>query len=274
MLTEQQVTDFRETVWDYFRTHRRDMPWRDDPSPYHVLVSELMLQQTQVNRVLPKYQEFMAKFPDIADLATAPLSDVLSAWSGLGYNRRAKFLHAAAGKVVSDFGGALPSTREELVSLPGIGPNTAGAILAYAFNQPVVFIETNVRTVLFHHFFADQTDIDDKVLLPIVQQVCDLEHPREWYWALMDYGTYLKQTAGNNISQSKHYARQSKFEGSRRQIRGRVLRELVAGDRSLRELIEVLADERAQSVIDDLASEGLVEQEAGLIRLTGSPKLP
>lgn len=274
MLPDNQVTEFREVVWDYFGTHRRDMPWRDDPSPYHVLVSELMLQQTQVNRVLPKYQEFMTRFPAIADLAAASLSDVLAAWSGLGYNRRAKFLHAAAQKVVSDFGGELPSTREELVSLPGIGPNTAGAILAYAFNQPVVFIETNVRTVLFHHFFADQVNIDDKLLLPIVQQTCDPEHPREWYWALMDYGTYLKQTAGNNISQSKHYARQSKFEGSRRQIRGRILRELVAGGRPTEELVALLADDRSQSVLDDLSNEGLIEQEAGLVRLTGSSKLP
>lgn len=274
MLTDEQVTEFREIVWDYFRTHRRDMPWRDDPSPYHVLVSELMLQQTQVGRVLPKYQEFMARFPTIVDLASAALGDVLAAWSGLGYNRRAKFLHAAASKVVSDFGGELPATRDELVSLPGIGPNTAGAILAYAFNQPVVFIETNVRTVLFHHFFADQTDIDDRVLLPIVQQVCDPEHPREWYYALMDYGTHLKQTAGNNISQSKHYARQSKFEGSRRQVRGRILRELVAGGRATEELLTLLADDRARSVLDDLSREGLIEQEAGRVRLTGSLKLP
>lgn len=274
MLTEGQVTDFRETVWDYFASHRRDMPWRDDPSPYHVLVSELMLQQTQVSRVVPKFQEFMARFPSIADLAAAPLSDVLSTWNGLGYNRRAKFLHAAAQKVMSDFGGTLPSARDELVSLPGIGPNTAGAILAYAFNRQIAFIETNVRTVLFHHFFADQTDIDDKILLPIVQQVCDPEHPREWYWALMDYGTHLKQTAGNNIAQSKHYARQSKFEGSRRQVRGRVLRELMTGGRQVSELVALLADERTQSVIDDLSREGLIEQDAGLIRLTGSPKLP
>lgn len=274
MPSDELITDFREVVWDYFRTHRRDMPWRDDPLPYHVLVSELMLQQTQVSRVLPKYQEFMARFASIQDLAAAPLADVLSTWSGLGYNRRAKFLHAAAQKVVSDFGGKLPESREELVGLPGIGPNTAGAILAYAFNQPVVFIETNIRTVLFHHFFADRSDVADRELLPILQQACDLEHPREWYWALMDYGTYLKQTAGGKISQSKHYARQSKFEGSRRQVRGRVLRELTSGARSAVELVELLADERAQSVIDDLHREGLIEQEAGLIRLTGSLKLP
>lgn len=274
MPSDELITDFREVVWDYFRAHRRDMPWRDDPSPYHVLVSELMLQQTQVNRVLPKYQEFMVRFPSIQDLAAAPLADVLGAWSGLGYNRRAKFLHAAAQKVMNDFGGKLPETHGELVRLPGVGPNTAGAIVAYAFNQPVVFIETNIRTVLFHHFFADKTDVDDRELLPILQQACDLEHPREWYWALMDYGTYLKQTAGGNISQSKHYVRQSRFEGSRRQVRGRVLRELTSGARSVIELIELLADERAQSVIDDLHREGLIEQEAGLIRLTGSLKLP
>lgn len=274
MLSDEALREFRETVWDYFRSHARSMPWRDDPSPYHVLVSELMLQQTQVSRVLPKYQEFMGKFPTIGALADASLSEVLAAWSGLGYNRRAKFLHAAAQMVVRDFNGELPATLQDLVKLPGIGTNTAGAILNYAFNQPVAFIETNVRTVFIHHFFADKDGVDDKELLPLVEQTSDAEHPREWYWALMDYGTHLKQTVGNKTKQSKHYARQSKFEGSRRQIRGRILKHLLDGPRASVELVALEPDERTASVLEDLVREGFIEEYAGQLRLTESFKLP
>ncbi len=274
MLSDGQVHDFREIVWDYYRAHARAMPWRDDPSPYHVLVSELMLQQTQVGRVVPKYEAFMRAFPSVAALARAPLADVLTAWSGLGYNRRAKFLHAAAQKVIEEHNGVIPNTLDQLMALPGIGKNTAGAVLAYAFNQPVVFIETNVRTVFFHHFFADRTDVDDKELLPLVEQTRDPEHPREWYYALMDYGTHLKQTRGNNISQSRHYAKQSTFEGSRRQVRGKILKALVTGPLPLEELGAIVDDERLESVVTDLTREGFVEQIGGQLRLTGSGELP
>ena len=274
MLTDAPLRELREVVWEYYHSHARSMPWREEPTPYHVLVSELMLQQTQVGRVLPKYREFMARFPTIRAFTEASLGDVLSTWSGLGYNRRAKFLHAAAQMVVRDFGGVVPDNVEDLVKLPGVGRNTAGAILAYAFNQPIVFIETNVRTVFIHHFFADRTDVDDKELLPLVKLACDPEHPREWYWALMDYGTHLKQTLGNNVSQSKHYVRQSKFEGSRRQIRGRILKHLTGGPRQAKELLRLEPDERTLSVLTDLTKEGFIEGKAGRLRLTESPKLP
>jgi A/G-specific adenine glycosylase len=150
------VVDFQEIIWEKAHELYREMPWRDNTDPYFVLVSELMLQQTQVDRVILKFELFMTTFPTIKDLANASLAEVLTTWSGLGYNRRAKFLHEAAQKVVADFNGAIPDNYDALVTLPGIGPNTAGAILAYSFNQPVVFIETNVRTVYFHHFFEDQ----------------------------------------------------------------------------------------------------------------------
>lgn len=275
MSTDKQIHDFREAVWGHYRSYGRSMPWRDDPTPYHVLVSELMLQQTQVSRVVPKYQEFIARFPTIGDLAKASLGEVLSAWNGLGYNRRAKFLHAAAQTIVRGFGGNLPNTLAQLMSLPGVGANTAGAILAYAFNQPVAFIETNIRTVFFHHFFADQTDIDDKVLLPLVQQTCDPEHPRQWYWALMDYGAHLKQMQIKNISQSRHYVRQSKFKGSRRQVRGNILRQLIGGGpKTITELVKILADDRTEPVIHDLVREGFLELHGDSVRLTGGPELP
>ena len=254
-------------MWAYFAAHQRDMPWRSEPTPYHVLVSELMLQQTQVVRVLPKYQAFIERFPDVHSLAVAPLADVLAMWNGLGYNRRAKFLHAAAGQIVQHYGGEIPDSQAALMGLPGVGVNTAGAIMVYAFNQPVAFVETNIRTVFFHHFFADEDGIDDKEVAELVAQTLDAESPREWYWALMDYGAHLKSTVGAAISRSKHYTRQSKFEGSRRQLRGEVVRRLLADDFDPASI----QDTRLESVIADLEREEFIEKIDGRLRLRQAP---
>ena len=143
---------FRELVWQKGRELYRDMPWREDTRPYFVLVSELMLQQTQVSRVIPKFKEFIKHFPDERALASASLGDVLKQWQGLGYNRRAKYLHEAARMIVDEFGGEFPKDQKDMQRLPGVGKNTAGAIAAYSFNQPSVFVETNIRTVFIHHF--------------------------------------------------------------------------------------------------------------------------
>ena len=259
-LSPQEVDDFRETVWGHYRAHRREMPWREDPSPYKVVVSELMLQQTQVARVLKKFDAFLLTFPDFASLAHAPLHDVVAAWSGLGYNRRAKYLHAIACAVANVHHGRLPDNSMGLQALPGIGKNTAGAIMAYVYNQPEVFVETNIRTVLFHSFFNDSDEgVTDKELELLVAQTLDREHPREWYWALMDYGTHLKtQRLGRN-QQSKHYKKQSKFIGSPREMRGRIVRELTNGGASVTELqARVVADERFVDALDGLLRDGLV----------------
>jgi A/G-specific adenine glycosylase len=263
------VLAFNEIVWDKARELYRDMPWRDNTDPYYVLVSELMLQQTQVDRVIPKFELFMNTFPTMKALADAPLSEVLTVWSGLGYNRRAKFLHEAAKKVMVDFDGKIPATYEALVSLPGIGPNTAGAILAYSFNQPVVFIETNVRTVYFHHFFEDQALVTDKELREIVEKTVDAEHPREWYWALMDYGSYLKKQGAGRIDKSSHYKKQTPLKGSVREVRGLILKALAKKDYDLAQLrAELPADERFNASVKALIKEGFVTQIGDLLRLT------
>lgn len=273
-LTDTNMTLFQEAVWNYFKTSARSMPWRDNPEPYCVLVSELMLQQTQVNRVVPKFQAFMKCFPTIEALASAPLSKVLRVWSGLGYNRRAKYLHQTAQVIVEQHHSQLPASLDQLIVLPGIGKNTAGALLAYAYNRPVVFIETNIRTVYFHHFFSDQTNIDDKELLKLIEQTLDREHPREWYWALMDYGTFLKKTLGNNIDHSRHYTKQSKFEGSRRQLRGKILRLLLERPYTSNELVYVLSDARSQFVLNELQKEHFVVETEGILKLTDQSELP
>lgn len=295
-LTPQQVTAFQETVWEYFRDAKRAMPWRDRPDPYYVLVSELMLQQTQVPRVIPKFEGFIERFPNAKALAGAKLADVLSEWNGLGYNRRAKFLHMAAKMVESVFGGTIPNTIDDLVKLPGVGPNTAGAILAYAYNQPVVFIETNIRTVYIHHFFHDQSNVNDKQILELVGQTLPaireeqrpvreansdsfrkgaMRNPervshREWYWALMDYGTHLKQTLPGRNVQSKHYKKQGQLAGSLREMRGRIIRALVGtslSEEALRE--QVAADDRFVPAINGLKRDGLVIQQNEQWCLTG-----
>lgn len=233
--------------------------------PYKIMVSELMLQQTQVARVIPKYHAFLAEFPTISVLAQAELGAVLRAWQGLGYNRRAKYLWLAAQQI--DELGHFPETLAELVQLPGIGKNTAGAILAYAYNQPIVFIETNIRTVIIHHFFADAEDITDGSVAECVMQTLDRENPREWYWALMDYGSFLKIEYGNASRRSKHFVKQSTFAGSKRQVRGAVIRALTDRPHSLKELTNVIPDERLSAVLIDLTVEGLIQQENNLYHL-------
>jgi A/G-specific adenine glycosylase len=259
---------FQEVIWQKADELYRDMPWRRDTRPYYVLVSEIMLQQTQVDRVIPKFEAFIAAFPAIEVLAAASLSDVLTLWSGLGYNRRAKFLHEAARKIVIEFNGVFPDTAEALVSLPGVGVNTAGAILAYSFNQPVVFIETNIRTVYFHHFFEDDTTVSDREIRELAEQTMDREHPREWYWALMDYGAYLKRQGVGRNDKSKHYKKQSALKGSVREVRGQIVKELSSGDLPEVELRKVLnADERFEGALSGLQRDGLVQETGGTLHL-------
>lgn len=262
------VSEFQELVWQKADELYRDMPWRRDTRPYYVLVSEIMLQQTQVDRVIPKFEAFITAFPTVQVLAAASLADVLKLWNGLGYNRRAKFLHEAARKISIEFEGKFPGTREALTSLPGVGVNTAGAILAYSFNQPVVFVETNVRTVYFHHFFEDMSDVSDREIRVIAEKAIDHEHPRQWYWALMDYGAYLKRQGVGRNDKSKHYKKQSALKGSVREVRGQIVRELSKQDMDETELREVLvADERFENALDGLRRDGLVQQTGERLHL-------
>jgi A/G-specific adenine glycosylase len=253
-----KMDEFRERVWGYYHEHGRDLPWRHDPTPYQVFISEVMLQQTQVSRVLTKYAEWMQVFPDFQTLAAASVAEVVAAWQGLGYNRRALWLQRAAQSVVGEHGGRLPRDPAVLVTLPGIGPNTAGSIAAFAYEAPVVFIETNIRRVFIHEFFPDHDEVSDAQLRPLIEAALDREHPREWYYALMDYGAMLAKTVPNPNRRSKHYARQSQFEGSLRQLRGEVLRQLLTGPKSKLEL--TIEDKRLDSVLDGLMKEGFIEQ--------------
>lgn len=264
-----KIEDFRAEVWERGRKLYREMPWREDTRPYYVLVSELMLQQTQVDRVVPKFQAFIAAFPNEKILANASLAEVLTLWNGLGYNRRAKFLHEAAKKIVKDFNGEFPCAKEALLRLPGVGVNTSGAILTYAVNQRAPFIETNVRTVFFHYFFEGREDIADKEIMPLLEEAIDREHPREFYWALMDYGTFLKKQGAGKIARSRHYKKQSPLQGSVREVRGQIIRALTEGDETIEDLkIKLKADERFELALSGLLKDSLVQQNSSMLYLT------
>lgn len=256
---------FVKTVWDFYQqSGRHDLPWRLSTDPYHILVSEVMLQQTQVERVIPKYRAFLKQFGTIQKLAAAPLAEVLTLWQGLGYNRRAKMLHECAKVVLHDYRGRLPSDESRLRALPGIGPYTARAVLAFAFKTALPLIETNVRTVYLHHFFTDATDVHDSELLRLIEVTLDADNPREWYYALMDYGSHLKRTVGNNISKSKHYTKQSAFKGSDRQIRGAIIRQLTNGPYTYKKLLaalRVFEDVRIAAQLERLMAEKLITKK-------------
>lgn len=227
LLAPSEVRAFRKKIYTYYRKHGRDLPWRKTLNPYHILVSEIMLQQTQVERVLEKYYEFIKAFPDFPSLARASLRKLITVWQGMGYNRRALALRSLAQTLMNEHHGKLPSDPEDLIALPGIGRYTAGAVAAFAFNQPVLFIDTNIRRVFIHAFLHDRENIKDEDILPLIQQTIDASDPRTWYNALMDYGAMLKREQINPNRRSAHYQRQSPFENSNRQIRGRILKVLV-----------------------------------------------
>ncbi|MCZ0863158.1 A/G-specific adenine glycosylase [Methanocorpusculum vombati] len=266
-MTGDLVRDFQNEVMEFYETKgRHDMEWRHNFDPYRIVVSEVMLQQTQVPRVAVMYPQFIEKFPDFAALAAAPQAELLAAWQGMGYNRRALNLQKLAVAITHEFGGVLPEDPEALAALPGIGPATSCSIAAFAFNRPVVFIETNIRRVFIHYFFSDTTVVDDRDLLPLVEACLLPGRSREWYWALMDLGTALKTSVPNPNRRSRQYVKQSAFAGSDRQIRGALLRLLLAGDlgdcASLAKAIGASQD-RVAGILDEMCREGFFVQEEG-----------
>lgn len=261
-----EISKFKNIVWDYYKQNNRSMPWRVDTNFYYVMVSEIMLQQTQVSRVLQKFHSFIRRFPDIESLAKADLSDVLEEWMGLGYNRRAKFLKQAAQIIVERFNGIFPATLDQWMALPGFGRNTASAVLVYSRNIPLVFVETNIRTVFIHHFFAGRELVSDKEIEILMNETLDMNNPREWYWALMDYGTFLKKEFGNVSRKSSSYSKQSKFEGSFRQKRAAVLRFIVITRLVTKEeIIEnlKLSSEIFEKVMQSLRDDALIDFKNG-----------
>jgi len=262
-LNSTSINQLRRLVWRYYARDGRPLPWRENLDPYAVVVSEVMLQQTQVARVVPKFNEWLARFPTFETLAEASPAEVISVWQGLGYNRRALFLRQLAIVVVTDYAGQLPQQVAQLETLPGIGPATARSIAAFAFNAPVIFIETNIRRVFLHHFFPGRRAVADRELLPYLTAALPRGRAREWYWALMDYGSFLATQVSNPNRRSRHYTKQSQFKGSRRQLRGALLRALVDGPKGLSALVGLGKQPSSitKQVLADLTSEGFIVRE-------------
>lgn len=266
---------FKREIYRHYHAEKRALPWRERADdPYAVLVSEIMLQQTQAERVAPKFEAFLKKFPTVAALADADTADILRAWQGLGYNRRALHLKRCAEEIMEKYGGSVPDDPEALEMLPGIGHYTARAICAFAFNMPHAFIETNIRSVYIHFFFqaVDRSErcVHDTEILKLVEQTMDKKHPREWFSALMDYGSDLKKKVSNPSRASTHYTRQSKFKGSNREMRGAILR-LLAGSEEPVALARIrklpFEKTRLKANLSALEKEGFITKKQSKIRL-------
>lgn len=261
-----RIKTFQKIVWDFYKKNKRDFPWRETTDPYSILVSEIMLQQTQADRVVAFYEKWLKRFPDFKTLAGAKFSEIYPFWQGLGYNRRALNLQKAAQKTIEEYGGKLPVDVpvdvQRLQSFLGIGPYTARAVSIFSFNAPVACIETNIRRVFIYHFFPKKKLVTDAEILKIAELALDKKNSREWHWALMDYGAHLKSTVKNPNRRAKNYSVQSKFEGSLRQIRGAVLRNLMAGKMTATQLVKASASsaDKAKIVILALEKEGLIRQ--------------
>jgi A/G-specific adenine glycosylase len=266
-----KVREFRRVIYDNYEKAGRVFPWRAAAvSPWGVLVSEFMLQQTQTDRVIPYWERWMRLWPGPGDLAKASLEEILREWSGLGYNRRARYIRDCALVITDEYGGKVPDTPEKLLPLPGIGAYTAGAVACFGYNYPAVFIETNIRAAVIHFFFRDREAVADGEILPILESALDRDNPRKWYWALMDYGAALKKITANPNRRSAHYTRQSPFEGSFRQLRGRLIRSLVSrGPAAGEELLSRTGMEREDlyKVLEALQKESMVAEEGGVYKI-------
>lgn len=273
------IARFKKTIWAHYRrAGRTSLPWRRTRDPYAILVSEMMLQQTQVARVEGYYEKWLVRFPNFRALARARTADALAAWQGLGYNRRALFLKKAAEIIVEKYGGRVPRERAALMALPGVGKGTSGALMAFAFNEPEVFIETNIRRVFIHFFFPGKKHVTDAAIERYIKSSVDKKNAREWYWALMDYGAAMRaadaaKKRANPNRRSAQYKKQSSFAGSDRQLRGKILRLALSspkrGKISEKELFAELGIPRKRFgfLIKGLEREGFVVKKRNYIHI-------
>ncbi len=278
-LSDTRIKEFQKKIHDWYRKNgRHTLPWRTKPTPYRVLISEVMLQQTQVDRVIPYFEKWMREIPDFKTLATISTHKLLSLWQGLGYNSRALRLRELAKVIVKNHGGKLPHDAKALIALPGIGPYTASAIRIFAYNEPDICIETNIRRVMIAEFFKNKTEVSDTDILPYIDATLYRQDPRTWYGALMDYGSHLpKVTKHNANTQSKHYTKQKPFEGSVRKVRGLILKiflEHGQAELTHKSLITYLFDkgiasddERISEALDALMSERFLREKGKKLRL-------
>ena len=265
---------FRRRVLSWYRHSGRDLPWRHTHDAYAVLVSEVMLQQTQVSRVLPAYRRFLRRFPTLRALSRAPLAAVLREWSGLGYNRRARDLHRIARK------GSLPRTVDGLDALPGVGAYTASAVACFAFGEATGFADTNIRRVLGRALLGRMAT--DREAVELDRHFGSKRAPARWHHALMDIGATicvaqrprcdacpLRAICGYDGDDGVVRRKQSPFAASDRRVRGAIVRRLALSTEGVNvdALRRGINDARVPRLVRVLESEGLVEVSSGSVRL-------
>jgi A/G-specific adenine glycosylase len=275
-LSQSAIHAFQATIFDWWKTHRRDLPWRNTNDPYKILVSEIMLQQTQVSRGLPKYLEFIETFPTVTDLAHASPSKVLKLWKGMGYNRRALYLQESAKKILTDFAGKFPQTEEELLSLPGLGIYTARAVLVFAYRQDMAMVDTNIRQIITHFFFHDEKQSEK-----VIQEVADKLVPKgkswDWHQALMDYGAIAMINAKLQMLHKRRKLKKINpvvpFKETNRYFRGRIMDLLREKEYEEKELIGILCSTYGKDeqfyigLLKTLENEGLAVYKTGYWKL-------
>ncbi|NHJ05060.1 MAG: Fe-S cluster assembly protein HesB [Candidatus Heimdallarchaeota archaeon] len=252
-----EINSFQEKIFDWWKKNKRNLPWRNTTDPYYIMISEIMLQQTQVTRTIEKYLLFIEKYPKIVDLANAPTADVLKMWSGLGYNRRAIWLQEAAKQLLEleEF----PKKSEELIKLKGIGPYTSKSILIFAFNSDIATVDTNIRRILIAEGFADETT-SEKELFSIAEKLLPKSKSRDWHNALMDYGALYLTAVNTGI---KPTSTQTRFKHSNRFHRGKIVKHLTQyREASFLELIEIcgLNHSEGKEIISSLIKDGLIKE--------------
>ncbi len=262
-LTKERFSEFQKCIFDWWSENKRELPWRDKPTPYNVLISEVMLQQTQVSRVIAKFHEFLENFPDIESLANADTKHLLQVWRGLGYNRRALWLREAAQQIAER--DSFPATQEDLRELKGIGPYTSRSILIFAFNQDLAAVDTNIRRVLIAEGFADE-EMSENELQSIAEKLLPKGRSTDWHNALMDYGSAVLTSSKTGIQPK---STQTKFKGSSRHLRGEILKVLTSSDIITKEnLIDLVDFDNLQEVSFDEVLEQLIDE--GFIQCTDS----
>lgn len=252
-MEEKRIRKFQNMIFDWWKLNKRDLPWRHTNDPYKILVSEIMLQQTNVSRVLPKYKEFLKKFPHIRVLQKAVVSDVLRVWKRMGYNRRALYLKKAVAS------GKIPETEKELMKLPGVGKYTARAICVFAYKRDIAAVDTNIRQIITHFLFNDKPQ-KESIIQDVADQLLPIGKSWEWHQALMDYGALeMPKLKVKKIKKSGGIP----FKETNRYFRGKIIDVLREGPVDE----DILLDTYSASVIGGLIKDGLIERKSGMFQL-------
>jgi len=269
-ISRARISAFQDMIFLWWQEHKRDLPWRKTRDPYRILVSEVMLQQTQVSRVLPKYDEFLRVFSDVNALSQASTAQVLRLWHGMGYNRRALYLKKTAETVRDMYGGIFPEDEQSLTKLPGLGRYTARAILVFAYEKDVAMVDTNIRQIITHFFYKGKQQ-REKTILDMADTLFPRGRSWEWHQALMDYGALeMSRVRGKRVSVGR---KQAPFRDSNRYYRGRVIDVLRVGEADEWKMVADFSrqyDKPAEyftGVIGQLIKDGLVERRGTRITL-------